>query len=143
MNAFRRNGYDGTSIQHPVEATGVGRDSQYAAFGSEEGLYLTAMDRCRQYYALPLVEFPRQGASGLELLRYVLVAAIDEIVRDDSRLACLTVGAVAGRIARDPQASSPVQSTADMLEDALHQVIAEAQADGHLSDRRDPRELAR
>lgn len=143
MNAFRLNGYDGTSIQDLVDVTGVGRGSLYAAFGSKEGLYLAAMDRYRQYYALPLVEFLRQGAPGLELLRYVLVAAIDDIVRDGSRRACLIVGAVAGRIAHDPQVSSHVQSTTEMLEDALYEVIAEAQADGQLSDKRDARDLAR
>ena len=45
MNAFRSKGYEGTSVQDLVDATGVGRGSLYAAFGSKEGLYLAAMDR--------------------------------------------------------------------------------------------------
>ncbi|WP_371794737.1 TetR/AcrR family transcriptional regulator [Streptomyces sp. NBC_01718] len=143
MNAFRRNGYDGTSIQDLVDATGVGRGSLYAAFGSKEGLYLVAMDRYREYYALPLVEALRDGAPGRELLRAVLVAAVDEIVRDGSRQACLIVGAAVGRVAHDPQVAAHVQSTTELLEDALYQVIAEAQADGQLSDKRDARDLAR
>ncbi|MEU1623735.1 TetR/AcrR family transcriptional regulator [Streptomyces sp. NPDC005722] len=143
MNTFRLHGYDGTSIQDLVDATGVGRGSLYAAFGNKEGLYLAAMDRYREYYALPLVEILRQGAPGLELLRYVLVAAIDEIVCDGSRRACLIVSAVVGRIAQDPQVASHVQSTTELLEDALYQVIAEAQSDGQLPDQRDARDLAR
>ncbi|MER5405749.1 TetR/AcrR family transcriptional regulator [Streptomyces sp. NPDC002769] len=143
MNAFQCNGYDGTSIQDLVEATGVGRGSLYAAFGSKEGLYLAAMDRYRDRYALPLVEILRQGAPGRELLHSVLVAAIDDIVRDGSRRACLIVGAVVGRTAYDPQVTAHVQSTTELLEDALYQVVAEAQADGQLSDKRDARDLAR
>lgn len=143
MNAFRRNGYDGTSIQDLVDATGVGRGSLYAAFGSKEGLYLVAMDRYREYYALPLVEVLRDGAPGRELLRAVLVAAVDEVVRDGSRQACLIVGAAVGRVAHDPQVAAHVQSTTELLEDALYQVIAEAQADGQLSGKRDARDLAR
>jgi len=143
MNAFRLNGYDGTSIQDLVEATGVGRGSLYAAFGSKEGLYLAAMDRFRANYALPLVELLRDGAPGRELLREVLVAAVDEIVCDGSRRACLMVGAAVGRIAHDPQVSAHVQSTSDMLEDALAQVVAEAQADGQFSKERDARIVAR
>ncbi|MEU4094781.1 TetR/AcrR family transcriptional regulator [Streptomyces sp. NPDC026673] len=143
MNAFRLHGYDGTSVQDLVDATGVGRGSLYAAFGSKEGLYLAAMDRYREYYAAPLVDILREGAPGLELLRYVLVAAIDEIVRDGSRRACLIVGAAVGRIAHDPQVASHVQSTTELLEDALYQVIVEAQGDGQLSDKRDARDLAR
>ncbi|MEV7994855.1 TetR/AcrR family transcriptional regulator [Streptomyces sp. NPDC086077] len=143
MNAFSRNGYDGTSIQDLVEATGVGRGSLYAAFGSKEGLYLAAMDRYREFYALPLVEILRKGAPGRELLREVLLAAVDEIVMDGSRRACLMVGAVVGRIAHDPEVSAHIQSTTGMLEDALALVIAEAQADGQFSDRNDPGNLAR
>ncbi|POX63501.1 TetR family transcriptional regulator [Streptomyces sp. Ru62] len=143
MNAFSRNGYDGTSIQDLVDATGVGRGSLYAAFGSKEGLYLAAMDRYREHYALPLVDILREGAPGRELLREVLVAAVDEIVLDGSRRACLMVGAVVGRIARDPQVSAHVQSTTEMLEDALIQVITEAKADGQFSSRHSPENLAR
>lgn len=143
MNAFRRSGYDGTSIQDLVDATGVGRGSLYAAFGSKEGLYLAAMDRYRESYALPLIEVLRQGAPSRELLREVLVAAVDEIVRDGSRRACLIVGAAVGRISQDPQVTAHVQSTTELLEDALHQVVAQAQADGQLSDGHDARTLAR
>ncbi|SED41366.1 TetR/AcrR family transcriptional regulator [Streptomyces melanosporofaciens] len=143
MNTFRLNGYDGTSIQDLVEATGVGRGSLYAAFGSKEGLYLAAMDRYRERYALPLVELLRDGAPGRELLREVLVAAVDEIVLDGSRRACLMVGAAVGRTGHDPQVSAHVQSTSDMLEDALGHVVKEAQADGQLSAKYDARVLAR
>ncbi|MET9879781.1 TetR/AcrR family transcriptional regulator [Actinacidiphila glaucinigra] len=143
MNAFCRNGYDGTSIQDLVDVTGVGRGSLYTAFGSKEGLYLAAMDRYREHYAQPLVEVLRQGAPGRELLREVLVAAVDDIVRDGSRRACMIVGAAVGRIAHDPQVASHVQSTTELLEEALYQVVAEAQANGELSKERDPRNLAR
>ncbi|MEU4093623.1 TetR/AcrR family transcriptional regulator [Streptomyces sp. NPDC026673] len=143
MNAFRRKGYEGTSIQDLVDATGVGRGSLYAAFGNKEGLYLAAMDRYREHYALPLVEVLRGGAPGRELLREVLVAAVDEIVRDGSRRACLIVGAATERMAHDPQVATHVQSTTALLEDALTRVVAEAQAEGQVSGRRDARDLAR
>ncbi|WP_326570589.1 TetR/AcrR family transcriptional regulator [Actinacidiphila glaucinigra] len=143
MNAFRGKGYEGTSVQDLVDATGVGRGSLYAAFGSKEGLYLAAMDRYREQYALPLVEVLRSGAPGRELLREVLVAAVDEIARDGSRRACLIVGAAMERVAHDPRVATHVESTTVLLEDALAQVVAQAQADGQVSGKRDARDLAR
>ncbi|MFF7677965.1 TetR/AcrR family transcriptional regulator [Actinacidiphila glaucinigra] len=143
MNAFRGKGYEGTSVQDLVDATGVGRGSLYAAFGSKEGLYLAAMDRYRERYALPLVEALRSGAPGRELLREVLVAAVDEIARDGSRRACLIVGAAMERVAHDPRVATHVASTTVLLEDALAQVVAQAQADGQVSGKRDARDLAR
>lgn len=143
MSAFGDKGYEGTSIQDLVDATGVGRGSLYAAFGSKEGLYLAAMDLYREQYAVPLVEVLRTGAPGRGLLREVLVAAVDEIARDGNRQACLIVGAATERVAHDPRVAAHVESTTAMLEDALTQVVAQAQADGQVSGRRDARALAR
>ncbi|MFF3564977.1 TetR/AcrR family transcriptional regulator [Streptomyces sp. NPDC002574] len=143
MNAFRRKGYEGTSVQDLVDATGVGRGSLYAAFGSKEGLYLAAMDRYRERYALPLVELLRGGAPARELLREALVATVDGVVRDGGRQACLIVGATTERVAHDTKVAAHVRSTTTSLEDALRDVIAEAQEDGQLSSTRDARDLAR
>ncbi|MET9671024.1 TetR/AcrR family transcriptional regulator [Streptomyces sp. NPDC006475] len=143
MNAFRRKGYEGTSIQDLVDATGVGRGSLYAAFGSKDGLYLAAMDRYREKYSTPLIDILRGGAPALELLREILVGTVDEVVRDGNRHACLIVGAVTERIAHDPEIATHVRRTTSSLEDALFDVIAEAQADGQLSNSRGARDLAR
>ncbi|MGW3247280.1 TetR/AcrR family transcriptional regulator [Streptomyces sp. NPDC001070] len=143
MNAFRRKGYEGTSVQDLVDATGVGRGSLYAAFGNKEGLYLAAMDLYRKQYALPLVDVLREGAAGRDLLREVLVSVVDDIVRDGRRRACLIVGAAMERIASDPQVATHVQSTTEALMEALGQVVAEAQANGQVSGKRDARDVAR
>ncbi|MFG2452814.1 TetR/AcrR family transcriptional regulator [Streptomyces sp. NPDC048512] len=143
MNAFCQNGYEGTSIQDLVEATGVGRGSLYTAFGSKEGLYLAAMDRYRERYAVPLIEILRGGAPVRDLLRAVLVGTVDEVVRDGSRHACMLVGAVTERIAHDPKVAAHVHDTTSSLEDALCEVITEAQEQGQLSAERDARDLAR
>ncbi|MDX3070902.1 TetR/AcrR family transcriptional regulator [Streptomyces sp. MI02-7b] len=122
MNAFRRKGYEGTSVQDLVDATGVGRGSLYAAFGSKEGLYLAAMDRYRERYALPLVELLHGGAPARELLREVMVATVDGIVRDGGRQACLIVGATTERVSHDADVAAHVRSTTTSLEDALRDV---------------------
>ncbi|MGW3248314.1 hypothetical protein [Streptomyces sp. NPDC001070] len=108
----------------------MGRRSLYAAFGSKEGLCLAAMDRYRERYAMPLIEVLRGGAPAREPLREVLVGTVDEIVNDGGRRACLIVGAAMERVAHDQEVAAHVRSTTASPEDALAQVIAEAQADG-------------
>lgn len=44
-NAFLRTGYEGTSIDDLVEATGVRRGSLYKAFGSKRGLFLLSLEQ--------------------------------------------------------------------------------------------------
>ena len=143
MAAFRRKGYAGTSIQDLTEATGVGRGSLYAAFGSKEGLYLAAMDRYREQHATPLVEILHGGAPARELIREVLVGIVDELVRDGERQACLIVGAAMERAARDPKIAAHLRATTGSLEDGLAEVIAAGQKKGEVSDREDARHLAR
>ncbi|MFJ8726428.1 TetR/AcrR family transcriptional regulator [Streptomyces sp. NPDC093269] len=143
MEAFRRKGYEGTSVQDLVDATGVGRGSLYAAFGNKEGLYLAAMDRYREQYALPLIELLRTGAPVRQLIREVLVGTVDAIVQDGSRKACLIVGAAMERIAHDPKVAAHVRATTTSLEDALYEVIAVARSTGELPTDRSPRDLAR
>ena len=143
MVAFRQHGYEGTSIQDLVEATGVGRGSLYAAFGSKDGLWLAAMDRYREQYAAPLIELLHSGAPARELIREVLVAVVDDIVRDGNRLACLIVGAAMERVAEDPETARRVRTTTQSLEDALTEIITAGQAAGELAGRQEPRDLAR
>lgn len=40
---FRNNGYEGTSIDDLVQATGLHRGSLYKAFGSKRGLFVLAL----------------------------------------------------------------------------------------------------
>ncbi|GGT41360.1 TetR family transcriptional regulator [Streptomyces chromofuscus] len=143
MEAFRCRGYEGTSVQDLVDATGVGRGSLYGAFGSKEGLYLAAMERYRQLYAVPLIDMLRAGTPARDLLREVLVATVDGIVRDGDRKSCLIVGATTERVSQDPKVAAHVRSTTAALEDALRDVIATAQAEGQLPNSRNARDLAR
>lgn len=144
MAAFRRTGYEGTSIQDLVEATGVGRGSLYAAFGSKDGLYLAAVDRYREQFAVPLIEILRtSGAPARDLVREVLVAVVDEIVRDGSRQACLIVGAAMERVPSDPKVAERLRATTGSLEDALTEVISAGQDRGQVGSRQDARSLSR
>ncbi|MFJ4851654.1 MULTISPECIES: TetR/AcrR family transcriptional regulator [unclassified Streptomyces] len=143
MDAFRTKGYEGTSVQDLVAATGVGRGSLYAAFGSKEGLYLAAMDRYREKHALPLIDILRSGAPARELIREVLLGTVDVIAQDGSRRACMIVGATMERISHDATVAAHVRATTTSLEDALYEVIVEARSKGELPAGRSPRDLAR
>lgn len=142
MSAFRLRGYEGTSVQDLVDATGVGRGSLYAAFGNKDGLYLAALDLYRQRFAQPLVEMLRDGTPARQLIREVFVGLVDEIARDGSRQACLIVAAATERVQHDLDVRDRLQKTIRALEDALFEVLVQAQASGEVSDRRSPADLA-
>jgi AcrR family transcriptional regulator len=45
--AFRTNGYEGTSIDDLVQATGLHRGSLYKAFGSKRGVFVLCLQQAR------------------------------------------------------------------------------------------------
>ncbi|MGV8875053.1 MAG: TetR/AcrR family transcriptional regulator [Rhodococcus sp. (in: high G+C Gram-positive bacteria)] len=52
---FRSNGYEGTSLDDLLRATGLHRGSLYQAFGSKRGLFLAALTRAEWDVDLLLV----------------------------------------------------------------------------------------
>ena len=142
MEAFRRTGYEGTSMRDLAEATGLGSGSIYAAFGSKEGLYLAALDLYRQRYALPLIDLLRSGNDAREVIREVFVGTVDEIAEDGTRQACLIVAAAMERARGDAQVAARLRSTTQALELALFDVIAEGQVRGQIPGDRSASDLA-
>ncbi|MFJ4633441.1 TetR/AcrR family transcriptional regulator [Streptomyces sp. NPDC088847] len=143
MEAFRRTGFEGTSMRDLAKAAGLGSGSIYAAFGSKEGLYLAALDLYRQQYAMPLTDMLRSAhGDAREVVRGVFVATVDEIARDGQRRACLIVAAAMERARDDDRVAARLRSTTQALELALFDVIAEGQARGQVPADRDASALA-
>jgi TetR/AcrR family transcriptional repressor of nem operon len=142
MDAFRRNGYEGTSMRDLTDATGLGSGSLYAAFGSKDGLYLAALDFYRQRYAAPLTELLKAADDAREVIRAIFTGAVDEIVKDGRRMACLIAGAALERAHHDPRVAERLQATTRSLESAFFDTIAEAQLRGQIPPGRSPADLA-
>lgn len=140
---FRDRGYEGASIQELVDATGVGRGSLYAAFGSKDGLYLAALDHYQHQQVDTLIEALQADAPAAQVLRSMLLTLVDQIVSDERRLSCLMISAAVERCAHDGQVASKVRHATDSLQDALTDLITEGQRRGELADTHDPSDLAR
>jgi TetR/AcrR family transcriptional repressor of nem operon len=73
--AFRTTGYEGTSIDDLVLATGLHRGSLYKAFGSKRGLFLTALRSC-------VTSGPATETADLMLVALLELAPRDPEIRD-------------------------------------------------------------
>jgi TetR/AcrR family transcriptional repressor of nem operon len=49
LDVFWRQGYDGTSVDDLLEATGLHKGSLYKAFGDKRSLYITCLERYMSY----------------------------------------------------------------------------------------------
>lgn len=81
--AFLDTGFEGTSVDDLVKATGLHRGSLYQAFGSKRGIFLTAL---RQV-------LDQDGAAAPDTLDLLLVAAL-ELSPHDAEVRSLIAGAL-------------------------------------------------
>lgn len=110
LKVFWDKGYEATSVQDLVQATGINRASMYAAFGDKRALF----DRAMQQYCADMLGVSRQRleqgpGSPLERLRAYL-GGFSERFTGETRCGCFAIntavelgphdGAVAARLRR-------------------------------------------
>ena len=98
--AFLATGYEGTSVDDLVTATGLHRGSLYGAFGSKRGLFVAALRQAlgdaTQHCTGPHCTGPAAGGRALddETLDLVLVALL-ELAPRDAEVRSLVAGCLA------------------------------------------------
>lgn len=142
VEAFWRGGYEGTSVDDLVAATGLKRGSLYNAFGDKEAMFLAALDR----YAGRLMDPVRQALADPNPRRGLadVMEAYIALMEDQScPRGCLAVGACAELGGRDDALGRRVAAELVQAEVDLTAAIARWQSAGRLRSDRDPRQLAR
>ncbi|GAA3447574.1 TetR/AcrR family transcriptional regulator [Planomonospora venezuelensis] len=132
IGVFWRKGYAATSIQDLVEATGVGRGSLYAAFGSKDGLYEAALVRYAERAASDIAARLEGAAPACEVLRDLLLHVVDATVADPGRRGCLITNAATERLPDDPVAARVVGRALDRNAMSVTAVLRRARERGEL-----------
>jgi TetR/AcrR family transcriptional repressor of nem operon len=143
LELFWRCGYEATSMSDLVEHLGIGRASIYATFGSKHELYLKAMDRYAEMRDPLLLAELSQPGPALPAVRAVVRRFAAEAASPEGRLGCFVTNTAAELAPHDPAAARRVEISWEHVETPLHSALVRAQAQGELSEDRDPRALAR
>lgn len=144
LELFWRRGYEATSIADLVEHLGIGRASIYATFGNKHELYLKALDRYAEGRDAVLLAELSQPGDALPAVRAVVRRFAAEAVADDVRLkGCLVTNTAVELAPHETAPARRVESSWDHFETLLHSALVRAQAQGELTEGRDPRALAR
>jgi TetR/AcrR family transcriptional repressor of nem operon len=139
---FWQRGFEATSIDDLVRATGIQRGSLYATFGNKEQLFLAALDRYWEQVAGPMM-----SALNDPNPRHAMRRMFESIVSrtQDSRLprgcfftnSALECPTASDRIVRRISEGMSLQET------AIYRVLRRAQTQGALKPHQDARALAR
>ena len=143
MQTFWVKGYESTSLDDLCEATGLGRSSVYAAFGSKHDLYLDALERYEARAAAYVAAALARPLAIREALAAFLSRIIDDIVAGPGRRGCL-IGNCAAELSRhDREAAARVRRSLDRIQATFRDALARAQARGEIPESSDVVALAR
>ncbi|HXM41475.1 MAG TPA: SDR family oxidoreductase [Bryobacteraceae bacterium] len=140
LDVFWEKGYESTSIQDLVSATGVNRASLYESFGSKRQLFLKALDRfaaCNRNIAHATAGV----APGLARIRAALRLAGEQAAADVR--GCMIVNAIVEGAAQDCEMQAMGGATRQRFEDFFAESLAEAERLGQIRAGRDRLALAR
>ncbi|WP_341668978.1 TetR/AcrR family transcriptional regulator [Alcaligenes sp. SDU_A2] len=141
MDAFWRNGFEGTSAQDLVDATGLGRGSLYAAYSSKGNLFEHALVRY-QKQAQQHVEQLRQPGSAIERLRELMQTIVDAALVSSDRRGCLVTNSAIEMANRDPRVVDLVRQNLSILTRGIEETIRRGQNAGQIRSCTDAKVLA-
>lgn len=142
-NVFWLRGYEGTSIQHLVDATGVNRGSLYGTFGSKKALFLASLERYVRtvsdclFAALAPHEDDHQRA-----IAALFDAIVDRYEALEGSAGCMIANSAAESFALDLEIQEAVRVALAKQQAAVRDVLLRARERSDLSDDVDVDELA-
>jgi TetR/AcrR family transcriptional repressor of nem operon len=137
---FWRQGYGATSLQQLLEATGMGKGSFYAAFGSKEALFESVID---DYQARSSASFEkiRAGRQGLDAIQAFISRTLLDVSAANRQKGCLLVNSVLELEGVDARLHERASDCLDGLRRTLIGCFQEAQDASELATAASPEAL--
>lgn len=127
MDLFWTNGYFGTSLSMIEQATGLKKQSLYAAFGDKHAMYLAALANYERIVIDGASDALQGSGAPLERITDFLSAPIKAAFDQGDTRGCFLCNASADRAALDPDTERLVERGFRKLETALSKAMAETE----------------
>lgn len=92
---FKQKGYNGTSIDDILKATGLSRSSLYDSFQDKHNLYLQALEVYKQQENQAYQEVHQKELNGYEKIELVFKEVVKHLIEHPDSNGCLMVNAAA------------------------------------------------
>jgi TetR/AcrR family transcriptional repressor of nem operon len=142
MRLFWQRGYEGTSIEDLVSATGINRGSLYATFGSKCGLFLATLERYAIQFGKPLLPVP-DDPDPRRAIERMFDAIITRTSDPQWPRGCFMTNTALECPGAGDEIARKVAEGVGRQESAIYRVLQRAQALGSLDPKADARALAR
>ncbi|MFD0861919.1 TetR/AcrR family transcriptional regulator [Sungkyunkwania multivorans] len=140
---FQTKGFNGTSMQDLVEATGLNRSSIYNSFGSKMHLYLMALDNYSSHTKEQTRKVIEKSRSGLSAIKLIFSLYISTILDDKEKKGCMIANCKTELASSGKQEIiSWLQHSQEETLDFLEGLVAKGQIDGSINKKQSPSQYA-
>lgn len=140
---FSEKGYNGTSMDDLVHATGLSRSSIYDTFGDKHGLFLKSLNHYRGSQQGDLEKQCARTDSPKKKIRYIFDYVIRDILADKECKGCLMVNMTMELSAVDKDVAAIAVSNMEEMEQVFGSLVKEGQSKGEISKKFTPKALSR
>jgi len=142
-DVFTEKGYNGTSMDDLVQATGLSRSSIYDTFGDKHGLFLRTLDQYKTAQLDDLTQLQAKTDSPKKKIRIIFDYTVKDILTDEERKGCMLVNASIEMSCVDKVIAKAALESMEEMEGHLYILIKEGQAKGEIAKKASPKALAR
>lgn len=132
MRVFWSRGYEGTSINDLVQATGMNRGSIYASFEGKRDVFLAALASYDDRYRARFLAGLTKGRSPKEAILAAFRAAADQVPSAELPAGCLVVNSAVEMAPHDPEISAAVETSLGALRAFFRDRLDAAKAAGEV-----------
>ena len=143
MDVFWSRGYEGTSLQDLLTATGLSRSSFYQAFSSKHEAFQRALTHYSDGLAARLREKLQTADSGWDFIESVLLSAASEARGANDPRGCMIVNVATEFSTRDTRIAALVADGVKRVAQIFIAAVKRAQKEGHIANHKDPNLLGR
>ena len=137
VQLFHKKGFNATSMQDLVDATGLNRSSIYNSFGSKKELYHESLrmykKRANKYVQKVLVH----TSNPLETIRKIF-----DTSPEDKENGCFIGNCTAEMANQDREIKSFLQNNLNAMQDLFEELISRGQSSGLINNKKSPKEYA-
>jgi TetR/AcrR family transcriptional repressor of nem operon len=144
MEVFWAQGYEATSLLDLTQAMAISKSSFYDTFGSKHELFVSAIRHYNETVASCRVAATIEQADSVKSgIAAVFHGAADSVLDGGKNCGCFIINC-AGEVApHDANATRQLAVGLKHMEDAFHDAIQKAQADGEIDTQKDARAIGR
>jgi TetR/AcrR family transcriptional repressor of nem operon len=142
MQVFWKKGYEATGLVDLEQATGLGRQSLYGAFGDKRGLFLQVVEHYFTHVLKPGIDVLDAPGSAIANLRRIF-GAWEATAASPEFHGCLVGNSVPEFGSKDEEMSAVLRRKLELLEAAFARALRRAKRDGEVSADLDVKNVAR